>query len=168
MPNHILIERLCAARVVPVIRTHSAFHAATAIEWLREAGMRVLATVALIFVALAEPGMAASPPTAPVISPEDAHAGCVHTDLRPCMISLGSAFWFDMTYVTEQIARRNEVDVNGQTAHRRIIFDAKVPRNPAPIDRDRAFRRRQFSLLLADQDTSGRRRHRHCGNGAYR
>ncbi len=49
------------------------------------------------------------------------------------MISLGSAFWFDMTYVTEQIARRNEVDVNGQTAHRRIIFDAKVPRNPAPI-----------------------------------
>ncbi len=41
MPNCILIERLCAARVVPVIRTHSAFHAATAVEWLREAGMRV-------------------------------------------------------------------------------------------------------------------------------
>ena len=62
---------------------------------------------------------------------EDAHAGCLHTDLRRCMISLGSAFWFDMGLVTRQIARRNELDVNGQTAHRRIIIDAELPQDTA-------------------------------------
>ncbi len=36
-----LIDRLRAARVVPVVRTRSAAHAATGIAWLREAGMRV-------------------------------------------------------------------------------------------------------------------------------
>jgi 2-dehydro-3-deoxyphosphogluconate aldolase/(4S)-4-hydroxy-2-oxoglutarate aldolase len=36
-----LIDRLRAARVVPVVRTRSAAHAATGIQWLREAGMRV-------------------------------------------------------------------------------------------------------------------------------
>lgn len=67
-------------------------------------------------------------PATPAISSEDAHAGCVHTDLRRCMISLGSAFWFEMNLVTRQIARRNELDVNGNTAHRRIVIDAKLPK----------------------------------------
>lgn len=90
--------------------------------------MRGLAAAMLLFVAVAGQGRAASSnPPAPVISPEDAHAGCVHTDLRRCMISLGSAFWFEMNLVTRQIARRNELDVNGKTAHRDIVIDVKLP-----------------------------------------
>ncbi|MFZ2004898.1 MAG: hypothetical protein WAV02_07410 [Stellaceae bacterium] len=88
--------------------------------------MRVLAAaIMLVLVASAERGLAASS-APPAISPEDAHAGCVHTDLRRCMISLGSAFWFEMNLVTPQIAHRNELDVNGNTAHRRITIDAKI------------------------------------------
>jgi 2-dehydro-3-deoxyphosphogluconate aldolase/(4S)-4-hydroxy-2-oxoglutarate aldolase len=41
MPDHPLIERLRAARVVPVIRTSSALLAATAVAWLRDAGLRI-------------------------------------------------------------------------------------------------------------------------------
>jgi 2-dehydro-3-deoxyphosphogluconate aldolase/(4S)-4-hydroxy-2-oxoglutarate aldolase len=41
MANHGLIQRLREARVVPVIRTHSAAHATTVVAWLRDAGMRV-------------------------------------------------------------------------------------------------------------------------------
>jgi hypothetical protein len=44
------------------------------------------------------------------------------------MISLGTAFWFDMNVVTAQIAKRNELDINGRTAHRKIFVDAKVPK----------------------------------------
>ncbi len=87
--------------------------------------MRVLVAAAAMLVALAGQGMAAS--STPALSPEDAHAGCLHTDLRRCMISLGSAFWFNMDYVTKQIAKRNELDVNGRPAHRKIAVDAKVP-----------------------------------------
>jgi 2-dehydro-3-deoxyphosphogluconate aldolase/(4S)-4-hydroxy-2-oxoglutarate aldolase len=36
-----LIARLRTARVVPVVRTRSAAHAAIAVGWLREAGMRI-------------------------------------------------------------------------------------------------------------------------------
>lgn len=36
-----LLDRLRAARVVPVVRTRSAAHAATGIAWLREAGIRI-------------------------------------------------------------------------------------------------------------------------------
>ena len=36
-----LLARLRAARVVPVVRTHSAAHAATAVIWLRDAGIRI-------------------------------------------------------------------------------------------------------------------------------
>ncbi|HEY2131787.1 MAG TPA: bifunctional 4-hydroxy-2-oxoglutarate aldolase/2-dehydro-3-deoxy-phosphogluconate aldolase [Acetobacteraceae bacterium] len=36
-----LIQRLRAARVVPVVRTSSAAHAETAVEWLRGAGIRI-------------------------------------------------------------------------------------------------------------------------------
>jgi 2-dehydro-3-deoxyphosphogluconate aldolase/(4S)-4-hydroxy-2-oxoglutarate aldolase len=38
---HELLERLRAARVVPVVRTHQARHAATAVRWLRDAGLRI-------------------------------------------------------------------------------------------------------------------------------
>ncbi len=36
-----IIAELRAARVVPVVRTHSAAHAATGIGWLRDAGIRI-------------------------------------------------------------------------------------------------------------------------------
>ena len=39
--THDLLPELRRARVVPVIRTHAAEHAMTAVEWLREAGFRV-------------------------------------------------------------------------------------------------------------------------------
>jgi 2-dehydro-3-deoxyphosphogluconate aldolase/(4S)-4-hydroxy-2-oxoglutarate aldolase len=41
MGQHPLLERLRAAWVVPVVRTHAAEHAATAVRWLRDAGLRV-------------------------------------------------------------------------------------------------------------------------------
>ena len=91
--------------------------------------MRIGAAAIVLLLTAAGQGLAASssPPVPPGISPEDARAGCVHTDLRRCMISLGTAFWFDMTRAAAEIAGRNEVDVNGNTAHRRIIIDAKIP-----------------------------------------
>jgi len=39
--SHALIPGLSAARVVPVVRTHSTAHAATAVRWLREAGIGI-------------------------------------------------------------------------------------------------------------------------------
>lgn len=41
MAEHPLFEQLRAARVIPVVRTHSAAHAATAVQWLRDAGIGV-------------------------------------------------------------------------------------------------------------------------------
>src|SRR5258708_32771135 len=41
MPDEALIPRLRAARVVPVVRTRSAAHAATGVDWLHAAGLRV-------------------------------------------------------------------------------------------------------------------------------
>lgn len=41
MSQSALIERLRAARVVPVVRTGSAVHAETAVEWLRAAGISI-------------------------------------------------------------------------------------------------------------------------------
>jgi len=38
---HPLVETLRAARVVPVVRTHQTRHAATAVQWLRDAGLRI-------------------------------------------------------------------------------------------------------------------------------
>lgn len=38
---HPLIDRFRTARVVPVVRTHAARHAATAVQWLRDAGLRI-------------------------------------------------------------------------------------------------------------------------------
>ena len=39
--THPLLETLRAVRVVPVVRTHEARHAATAVQWLRDAGLRI-------------------------------------------------------------------------------------------------------------------------------
>ncbi|MBN8873484.1 MAG: bifunctional 4-hydroxy-2-oxoglutarate aldolase/2-dehydro-3-deoxy-phosphogluconate aldolase [Rhodospirillales bacterium] len=41
MTDHPLLATLRAARVVPVVRTHTAAHAATAVRWLRDAGLRI-------------------------------------------------------------------------------------------------------------------------------
>jgi 2-dehydro-3-deoxyphosphogluconate aldolase / (4S)-4-hydroxy-2-oxoglutarate aldolase len=41
MPDHPLIATLRTARVVPVVRTRVAAHAATAVQWLRDAGLRI-------------------------------------------------------------------------------------------------------------------------------
>ena len=41
MAPHPLIETLRIARIVPVIRTSTAAHAATAVSWLREAGITI-------------------------------------------------------------------------------------------------------------------------------
>ncbi len=41
MPTSALIAQLRAARVVPVVRTHSPTAAATAVQWPRDAGIRV-------------------------------------------------------------------------------------------------------------------------------
>ena len=38
---HALLDKLRAARVVPVVRTHETGHAATAVQWLRDAGLRI-------------------------------------------------------------------------------------------------------------------------------
>src|SRR5580658_3935768 len=98
--------------------------------------MRGLAAALMLVIVGAGQGIAASSSTPPVpaISPEEAHAGCVHTQLRACVISLGTAFWFDMNVVTAQIAKRNELDVNGHTAHRKIIVDAKLPKHRETIN----------------------------------
>jgi 2-dehydro-3-deoxyphosphogluconate aldolase/(4S)-4-hydroxy-2-oxoglutarate aldolase len=41
MTTHGLLEILRKARVVPVVRTHEARHAATAVQWLFDAGLRI-------------------------------------------------------------------------------------------------------------------------------
>lgn len=63
----------------------------------------------------------------PGVTAQEAHGGCMHTDLRVCMISLGIVFWYDMKDVTKQIALRNELDVNGRTAHRNIVVTVAIP-----------------------------------------
>jgi hypothetical protein len=110
-----------------------------------EAPVRVVA-VAMILAAWLMPALAASP-GGPAVSPADKQAGCLRNDLRPCMLALGSTLWFDMNLVAPQIARRNELDVNGRTAHRTVTIDAAVPghhemisivltlASPAPDDR---------------------------------
>jgi hypothetical protein len=92
--------------------------------------MRIAVAGLLLLAAM---GQAVAASSTPGISPEEAHAGCYHTDLRPCMISLGSAFWFDMDFVAPLIARRNELDVNGRTAHRDLTFSIRQPGDPVPV-----------------------------------
>jgi 2-dehydro-3-deoxyphosphogluconate aldolase/(4S)-4-hydroxy-2-oxoglutarate aldolase len=62
--THALLPRLAAARVVPVIRTSSTAHAATAVAWLREVGIDVFEITlsvpdapALIRELAADPGL---------------------------------------------------------------------------------------------------------------
>jgi hypothetical protein len=88
--------------------------------------MKGLAAGAAALALLLETGTSQAQRT-PGFSPEEAHAGCMHTDLRACMISLGTVFWFDMKQVAPQIAIRNELDVNGLTAHRNILISAAIP-----------------------------------------
>ena len=40
MTTHPMLENFRTARVVPVVRTHETRHAATAVQWLRDAGLR--------------------------------------------------------------------------------------------------------------------------------
>jgi hypothetical protein len=89
--------------------------------------MKGLAAVAAVLALACTGGAAIAADPAPKFAPEDAHAGCLHNDLRPCMIALGLVFWFDMKLAASQIAIRNELDVNGQTAHRKIVISAKLP-----------------------------------------
>lgn len=107
--------------------------------------MRVAAAAIVLFLTGIGQGVAASSNSG--YTAEEAHAGCYHTDLRVCMISLGAVFWFDMGTVAARIAKRNELDVNGRTAHRKITIDARLPghteaigigltlASPAPNDR---------------------------------
>jgi hypothetical protein len=92
------------------------------------------AAAAMILAAWIGQASAASSELPQGVSPEDAHAGCMHTDLRPCMISIGSALWFDMNLVTRELARRNELDVNGRTAHRIVHIPVKVPNTHEVIE----------------------------------
>jgi hypothetical protein len=90
--------------------------------------VRLAAMGAIVAVLAAGAACAKDPaPAAPPVSEEETYAGCIHTDLRPCMISLGSALWFDMNRVAAIIAKRNELDVNGRTAHRNIGMITAVP-----------------------------------------
>jgi 2-dehydro-3-deoxyphosphogluconate aldolase / (4S)-4-hydroxy-2-oxoglutarate aldolase len=41
MTTHPMLDTLRAARVVPVVRTHETRRAATAVQWLRDAGLRI-------------------------------------------------------------------------------------------------------------------------------
>ena len=47
-PRQQVIERLRAARVVPVVRTSTARHAATAVGWLRDAGLRIPGDISIV------------------------------------------------------------------------------------------------------------------------
>ena len=90
--------------------------------------MRAVALAAIIAVLAGGAGRAKEPAqAAPPVSAEDAHAGCLHSDLRQCMITLASALWFDMNQVAPAIAHRNDLDVNGRVAHRTIGLQASVP-----------------------------------------
>lgn len=62
MPQPALIQRLRAARVVPVVRTRSVAHAETAVEWLRGAGIRVFEITMTIPGAVALIGRLAKDP----------------------------------------------------------------------------------------------------------
>jgi 2-dehydro-3-deoxyphosphogluconate aldolase/(4S)-4-hydroxy-2-oxoglutarate aldolase len=67
-----LLDTLRAARVVPVIRTREARHAATAVQWLRDAGLRIFEITmtipdapALIRELAREPGLLVGAGTVP-------------------------------------------------------------------------------------------------------
>jgi 2-dehydro-3-deoxyphosphogluconate aldolase/(4S)-4-hydroxy-2-oxoglutarate aldolase len=62
MSSIALIQHLRAARVVPVVRTTSADHAATAVEWLRAAGIRIFEITMTIPGAVALIGRLAGDP----------------------------------------------------------------------------------------------------------
>lgn len=70
--NSDILARLRAARVVPVVRTRSAAHAATVVRWLRDAGLSIFEITmtipdapALIRELAAEPGLLVGAGTVP-------------------------------------------------------------------------------------------------------
>jgi 2-dehydro-3-deoxyphosphogluconate aldolase/(4S)-4-hydroxy-2-oxoglutarate aldolase len=72
MPQRVLLDRLRAARVVPVVRMQSAEHAETAVTWLRGAGLRIFeitmtipGAVALIARLASDPDMLIGAGTVP-------------------------------------------------------------------------------------------------------
>ena len=69
---HPVVTRLARARVIPVIRTSTAAHAATAVEWLREVGITTVEitlttpdAVALIRSLASDPGLLVGAGTVP-------------------------------------------------------------------------------------------------------
>jgi 2-dehydro-3-deoxyphosphogluconate aldolase/(4S)-4-hydroxy-2-oxoglutarate aldolase len=101
--SHPLLPVLRRARVVPVVRTSTAAHAATACAWLREAGITVLEitlttpdAVALMRELAAEPGLLVGAGTVP---DEDAAEACLAAGARflvtpwvdPAVIALAHA-----------------------------------------------------------------------------
>jgi 2-dehydro-3-deoxyphosphogluconate aldolase/(4S)-4-hydroxy-2-oxoglutarate aldolase len=62
MSQKAIIESLRGARVVPVVRTHSAAHAETVVSWLRDAGLRVFEITMTIPGAVAMIGRLARDP----------------------------------------------------------------------------------------------------------
>ncbi|MFC7609554.1 hypothetical protein [Teichococcus aestuarii] len=72
MAPHPLIDTFRAARIVPVVRTSTAAHAATAAQWLRDAGITIFEITLTIPDALsvirelaAEPGLLVGAGTVP-------------------------------------------------------------------------------------------------------
>ena len=72
MPQSTLIQNLRQARVVPVVRTSTQQHAATAVEWLSAAGIRIFeitmtipGAVALIAQLSRDPGLLIGAGTVP-------------------------------------------------------------------------------------------------------
>jgi hypothetical protein len=95
--------------------------------------MRVPAGMVVGGALLVAAGLAVAASPTQQFPPEEAHVGCMHTDLRPCIITLGSALWFDVAKVAHEISLRNELDVNGKTARRTIGIIAGVPKRPERI-----------------------------------
>lgn len=86
MAPHPLIDTFRAARIVPVVRTSSAAHAATAAQWLREAGITIFEITLTIPDALsvirelaAEPGLLVGAGTVPDAAAAEA---CIQAGAR--------------------------------------------------------------------------------------
>ncbi len=69
----------------------------------------------------------AGPSDRRAVLPPGERAGCVGTDLTACVTSLAAAMWFDPAAVAVELARRNELDVNGKPATRTVLIGASFP-----------------------------------------
>ena len=97
MSQAALIQRLRMARVVPVVRTRSAAHAKSAVEWLHGAGIRILEITMTIPGAVALIGRLAKDPDLLI------GAGTVPDMLtaRACLAA-GARFVVAQQYVTNE------------------------------------------------------------------